>query len=387
MSKKPPKRSPEGTPPPNYPISNKPPKRSPIGTPPPGILPRKNPPPPSPLLNPVAGILPSKYDQRLHSPKVIRPPIIIKPPQLSLTKPLIPLKIVPNSFLIIVDTYNWAWDIASRELLKAMPESKGRIVDINDFRTEEIDVRTYNVVLVYPWADSLTLNRLDPRNTVVNIAGGDQFEMLPLFERFCHRFNYYGVCNENIKELIAKKFPDKKVFTLTHGVDTELFSPRKRVSKRKFKVGWVGRCERGIKRFDLAKKITKQHNFNLLVAGYKSRPHDKMPNFYRSVDCLLVTSVTEAHPMVVYEAMSCEVPVITTDVGDVSRYIIDGKNGFILPIDAPVSEFAEKINVLKNNVKFRKKMGKRARKTIHKRLSWAKIAEQYKPLTEILGVE
>ena len=35
----------------------------------------------------------------------------------------------------------------------------------------------------------------------------------------------------------------------------------------------------------------------------------------------------------------------------------------------------------------RKKMGKAARKTILERLSWEQIAEQYKPLTKILGVE
>ena len=359
----------------------KPPRRSPEGTPPPGILPPKNPPLPSPLLNPVSGILPPKYDARLYASKPI-----IRRPQSGLTTPLIIPKMEHNSFLIIVDTYNWAWDIASRELLKAMPEAKGKIVDINDFRKEEIDVRTYNVVLVYPWATSGLLNYLDPFNTVINIAGGDQFEMLPLFERICYKFHYYGVCNENLKDIITNKFPDKKVFTLTHGVDTELFSPRKRTSEKTFHVGWVGRCERGLKRFDLAKKITEKYNFNLRVAGYKSRPHHKMPNFYRSVDCLLVTSDTEAHPMIVYEAMSCEVPVVTTNVGDVSRYIIDGENGFILPIDAPMSDFAEKINILKNNVSLRNEMGEKARKTILEKLTWSKIAEQYMPLMKLMEV-
>ena len=384
MSKKPPKRSPPGTPVPNY--LREEPKRSPAGTPPPGILPPKNPPTSSPLLNPVAGKLSSKYILGVHELESFnRPPLNLS--QLYLIKPIPPLQVEPNSFLIIVDTYDWAWDIASRELLSAMPEAKGKIVDVDDFRRGGIDVRTYNVVLVYPWAATGLLNYLDPRNTVINIAGGDQLELLYFFKSLCSRFKYYGVCNDIIKDKIIEAFPTKEIFTLTHGVDTELFSPQKRTSERTFRVGWVGKCDRELKRFYLAKKITKEHNFTLRVAGFKSRPHHKMPNFYRSVDCLLVTSDKEAHPMIVYEAMSCEVPPITTDVGDVSRYITDGENGFILPINASISEFAEKINILKNDADLRKKMGKAARKTILERLSWEQIAEQYKPLTKILGVE
>ena len=365
MSKKPPKRSPLGTPVPNYLREET--KRSPLGTPPPGRL-------------------PPKYIAELHENASFNSPMINLAQHYS-SVPMAPLLIEPNSFLIIVDTYNWAWDIASRELLKAMPEAKGKIVDINDFRSGGIDVRTYNVVLVYPWAATGLLNYLDPRNTVINIAGGDQLELLYFFKSLCSRFKYYGVCNDIIKDKIIEAFPTKEIFTLTHGVDTELFSPQKRTSERTFRVGWVGKCDRELKRFYLAKKITKEHNFTLRVAGFKSRPHHKMPNFYRSVDCLLVTSDKEAHPMIVYEAMSCEVPPITTDVGDVSRYITDGENGFILPINASISEFAEKINILKNDADLRKKMGKAARKTILERLSWEQIAEQYKPLTKILGVE
>jgi len=341
---------------------------------------------PSPTGTPPPGRLPPKYIPGLHEHASFNrhPPNLS---QLYLSKPMTPLQVEPNSFLIIVDTYDWAWDIASRELLSAMPEAKGKIVDIDDFRRGGIDVRTYNVVLVYPWAATGLLNYLDPRNTVINIAGGDQLDMLYFFKALCSRFKFYGVCNDIIKDKIVEAFPTKEVFTLTHGVDTELFSPRKRTSERMFRVGWVGKCDRKLKRFNLAEKITKEHNFTLRVAGFKSRPHHKMPNFYRSVDCLLVTSELEAHPMIVYEAMSCEVPPITTDVGDVSRYIIDGENGFILPVDASVSEFAEKINILKNDADLRKKMGKAARKTILERLSWENIAEQYKPLTKIAGVE
>jgi hypothetical protein len=36
--------------------------------------------------------------------------------------------------LFIVDVYDWAWDIASRELLSFLPEVNGTIVSVTDFR-------------------------------------------------------------------------------------------------------------------------------------------------------------------------------------------------------------------------------------------------------------
>jgi len=47
-----------------------------------------------------------------------------------------------GKILIIVDSYGWAWDIASRGLLKALPEVEGHIVSLADlgkmdFRPED----------------------------------------------------------------------------------------------------------------------------------------------------------------------------------------------------------------------------------------------------------
>src|SRR5436853_567335 len=44
---------------------------------------------------------------------------------------------------------------------------------------------------------------------------------------------------------------------------------------------------------------------------------DKMDEFYRAADCLLVTSDTEGSPNVVKEALCAALPVVSVDVGDV----------------------------------------------------------------------
>ena len=289
-----------------------------------------------------------------------------------------------QTLLIIVDFYDWAWHIASKELIQHLPNIHSKIVDIADFKKNCVDPDRFDVVLVYPWATKWLMDRLNPKNTIVCIAGGGQLDAHKIFKYICGRFNILGANNKQIEQVLKARYPKKKVLLLSHGTDTETFKPHSH-SHEGFVVGWVGRTHRFIKRFKLAQKIAEEAKVPLKVAGYKSEdasylPHQEMPNFYNSVDCLLVTSMHEAHPLVVYEAMSCGLPVITTCVGDVEETIVDGENGFILPVNAASSEFVAVIQKLMDDPALAKQIGEKARETILKKWTWDKIIPQYEDL-------
>jgi len=288
----------------------------------------------------------------------------------------------PTSWLIIVDVYDWAWDIASRELLKALPNSTGKIVSLRDFK--KVNPMNYDVVIIYPWGMPHVITRLSPKNTVVCMAGGEQLDMMNTFNKLCGRFKYFGACNEVIQDRLRQYFPDKTVLHLTHGVDNNLFRPAEIRQHTEFTLGWVGSHERPLKRLYLAEEIATKGGFKLSIAGFKKYPHSKMPKYYQSVDAFFVTSTHEAHPLVVYEAMATGLPVVTTNVGDVDHYIINGVNGYILPVNASVARFIETINMLKNDPVLRARIGEAARRTVIEKLSWSEIVKQYTPIPELM---
>lgn len=72
----------------------------------------------------------------------------------------------------------------------------------------------------------------------------------------------------------------------------------------------------------------------LIWAGH----HADMPAVHNALDIACSTSVTEAFPNALAEAMSCGTPCVVTDVGDSARIV--GATGVVVPAAAP-SSFAD----------------------------------------------
>jgi teichuronic acid biosynthesis glycosyltransferase TuaC len=112
-------------------------------------------------------------------------------------------------------------------------------------------------------------------------------------------------------------------------VNLDLFQPMPRAEARA-KVGWdaggktalfnIGNAPRR-KRLDLAEGAVafaqKKHPDLRLVTMAGEVTPERVPLMMSAADCLLMTSDVEGSPNVVKEAMSCNLPVVSVDVGDV----------------------------------------------------------------------
>jgi teichuronic acid biosynthesis glycosyltransferase TuaC len=116
----------------------------------------------------------------------------------------------------------------------------------------------------------------------------------------------------------------------------------------------------------LKKKISeliKQNGLDKNIILLGAINYKNLVQWYSISDIFVLPSLSEGRPSVIYEAMSCEVPIIATDVGGVSEQIKDGYNGFVIkPKDS--RKLADKINYLLENDDLRNNMGKNGRKRI-----------------------
>lgn len=118
----------------------------------------------------------------------------------------------------------------------------------------------------------------------------------------------------------------EKAYVIPNGVDLSRFRPISRNIARE-KIGFPGemklivfiadpsREEKNYKLAVEAVKGLKMHNAELMPVY--NTPNDQIPYYLNASDALLLTSRREGSVNVVKEAMACNVPVISTDVGDV----------------------------------------------------------------------
>ena len=122
-----------------------------------------------------------------------------------------------------------------------------------------------------------------------------------------------------------------RVAVLPSGVDAELFRPEPQARARQ-RLGWsegarvilfnAGHGAR-VKRLDLARASAALAGAVIprlrleVLDGHT--PPDNIPVLMNAADCLLLTSDTEGSPTVVQEALACNLPVVSVDVGDTAE--------------------------------------------------------------------
>lgn len=147
----------------------------------------------------------------------------------------------------------------------------------------------------------------------------------------------------NIEIVKDNPYPQKnKSIYIPNGVNTEYFieKPKQKCrqllnidSSKGIVILFVsGAKNNPIKRYDKFKRVIKILNdssgllFQPLIMTNVSR--DLVVNYYNAADILLLTSDHEGSPNCVKEAMSCNLPIVSTNVGDVPFLFKSGKGLF-----------------------------------------------------------
>ena len=109
-------------------------------------------------------------------------------------------------------------------------------------------------------------------------------------------------------------------------------------------------------------------NINFIGLAKDVRPYLKL------IDVYVCTSKNESSPLSIWEAMSMQKPIVSTDVGDVKKFIINNVNGFVLRV-VDKQLLINSIKKLTENQKLRIKFGKNSRKIAKKELNIKKCTE------------
>ena len=202
--------------------------------------------------------------------------------------------------------------------------------------------------------------------------------------------SYLSAWNFFISENLMKQgigFRKRKSSIIPCGVTLNIFFPVERQEARNVMrlkgeeklILFSGSFDNKIKNYTIAKKaIQRLDGIKLIeLKGYSRKQVNYLMN---ACDVLLVTSYKESGPLVVKEALACNLPIVSTNVGDVEEVIGVTKGCYLAkynPIDV-----AEKIKMA---LDFRKKTTSREKA---KKYEINSIAERIKVIyCKVLHIE
>lgn len=226
---------------------------------------------------------------------------------------------------------------------------------------------------------------------------------------------FIGVAKSHGEFLVNfERFPSNKVFVIPNGIDTDRFRPDSscRESVRE-ELGLASRA----KLVGIVAALRPEKNHSLFVhAAVKTRTQipdahflivgegperekiakliesmgglafihllgnrSDTPRILASMDAFVLSSLNEASPVSILEALSCQVPVVATNVGSVSESVINQWNGFTFP-SGDERELVDRVVQLLTDRDMNIELGQNGREHVIRNGSLDNMVELYEDL-------
>lgn len=225
----------------------------------------------------------------------------------------------------------------------------GYIKALSELRTL-LRRKSYDVIHAhYLWC-GIVASFASGKKPVVSLMGSDilEFKLLRQISKWFirHRWGQTIVKSDEMKKLIGIS----SVHVVPNGVDLSKFNPQDRELARA-ELGWTGEAyvlfganpARPEKNFPLAEQAVVSSGIRgVQLIPLKSVPHAMIGQYLNASDLLLLTSLHEGSPNIIKEAMACDCPVVSTDVGDVKWLLGEMEGTYVAGFDA--KELGARIN-------------------------------------------
>ncbi|WNM60274.1 glycosyltransferase family 4 protein [Candidatus Nitrospira neomarina] len=165
------------------------------------------------------------------------------------------------------------------------------------------------------------------------------------------------VKSRNLLDSLPKDINLSKVRIIPNGIDLVRFKPIDQEKCRK-QLGWNNNNFHVLfptnlgdprKRFNLAKSAVETLNNSSRnfaeIHQLRGVSHDMVPIWLNASDVVLLTSLHEGSPNIIKEALACNIPVVSVDVGDVKERI-HKIEGCYIGLPDP-GDLAEKLHLVK----------------------------------------
>ena len=238
----------------------------------------------------------------------------------------------PN-ICLIYDVEGWIFQTKSINIKDNISERYD--VDIRKWDDPRINDENYDIIVCYS-PRCLPKNKIRPDKLICGVSS----HIKHVSDNKNLKLSKYNFSNDI--NLFRELESEYKFYT-PNGVDTKFFSYKDRTlnNKRPIRIAAVGSTRRRIhKGEERLSKITDIlisdgyliENRSIFVDPKSNNKFNKyeMLEYYKEIDIFIVSSVSEATPNPLLEAMAMHIPCISNNTGMASLLIEEGNNGYII---------------------------------------------------------
>lgn len=267
----------------------------------------------------------------------------------------------------VIDQWGWAYHFISQEMSRySIHNIKSQKYNQIDYNNMDICVISSPNISLRIAADVIPSNCRARKIKCIGQYSGE-VDML-----YSNCVDLIVTISPQLYYYAKKQYKDIPVIFLPESIDTNYFIPSERPINR-FIPGWAGGPNKLVKRRHLFEYLiypVKQMCEHGTQYFHEGASLDKMKDFYTSIDCFVLPSSTECQPRVVMEAMACELPVISTNVGSIPMLLQSNMIITTFPESQVIYEMNKKLEQLEKNPEFRFNIGERNRVWIEEHFSW-----------------
>lgn len=231
-------------------------------------------------------------------------------------------------------------------------------------------------------------------------------ELLAIEQQELEQAHAIVVASEFSKQsLLENGIPANKIHVNPYGVNCHQFAPKEKYRiNKKIRFVFVGRVDarKGVAwlmetmqqmpldtfEVELVGVITEDFKQYIESFGYSNViitgkvPHTALPEILRKADVFLFPSFFEGFGLVIPEAMSCGLPVITTTATCGPDVITEGEEGYVIE-PGNNTALITAMNYFIHNPSLIEKMGKKARATAEQ-LTWDAYGDRWNKIIDTL---
>ena len=297
------------------------------------------------------------------------------------TSTCVPRSATKPRVLLIADVPNWIFERHCQIIKEKLQDEFEFTLK---YRGEPYEEGAYDLIYPLEWNLVHPSQIQEPKKYVTGIRSHlswDTLDFADFVAYLSQHFSRVHVVSKKLKEVFIGHVG--VLDYVTHGVDTEFFSPPANSgsdgSHSVLRVGWAGNRQSLAKGFkEFIEPLSDLPGLELVFCGYSDTnlSFEQMRDFYASIDVYVCSSATEGNNNSLLEAASMGRAIITTAVGTVGEYLEHEKSALIVPRELPA--FVDAIERLRDDQSLRQSLGAAARQAVLQFGDWTRMIKDYR---------